>query len=148
MAADSTDPVTNLVTSLARAVTLRDSSLSSLLFWTVWGNAGLSVGDTAAKQVCYRICNQFEKLISPVYWMALSDASPLLWIQHKLPCPVTPLGYQPQGRAATIPSSSLYFQAWWIMIVWCQGLCTPGSPLLYGVIMDAFCVLGLPSPLF
>lgn len=51
------DPVTNPLTG---AVTLRDSSLSSLLFWTDRGNPGLSVSDSSGNKVCYSICHQFE----------------------------------------------------------------------------------------
>lgn len=42
---------------LARAATLRHSSLRYLLFWTDCEDPGLSVGDTSSKQVCCSTCH-------------------------------------------------------------------------------------------
>lgn len=56
----SHDPLRSLVTLLASIFTLRDWSWSSSLFWTDWGNPGLSVSDTSANQVYYSICHRLQ----------------------------------------------------------------------------------------
>lgn len=87
---------------LTRAVTLRHSSLR--YSGEILGIQGFLWVTLPLNRLVATLVIDIKKLISPVFWVALSEPSPLLL------CPVTLLRYHQQGRAATISYSSMYFQ--------------------------------------
>lgn len=125
---------------LARAVTLRHSSLRYLLFSTDCGNPGLSVHDTSSKQACCSTWHWYKKIgISYVlggsFWaepFAVGTAHPaLLLFSGVIPREELPPFFILLWFPAVVDHS-------WVMP---RALFPSWSPAF---IMDAFCVLQSP----